>query len=921
MKYLFAVVAAAVSAFALVGCQDRSDKELITSAQDYIAQGDAQAAIVQLKVALQRNLESGEARYLMGQALMVSGDSAGAELELGKALELKISRTKVLPLLAKAMLMNGEAKKLVELYGQTNVDSPMAMAELKTAVAAAHASQGHVEPAHEALDQALKAVPNYSAAQFVRARLLVRGKQFDQSRTLIEAVVAREPDNAEAWQLLGDVLVVSGEDTVKPMEAYRHALTLKKDELAARVGLATLLLQSHDIPQAASEIAILKSLHPGHPRVQLLVAKLAIAQNDFKTARDISQQLLKAAPENPRLLELAGYVEANAGSLLQAELFLTKALAVDAGSPVARRLLVQTHLRSGEPTKALSVLGPGLEGPNPPLDLLVLAAEAYLQLGNAKAAEATYLKASKRRPDDVSLRTGLAVSRLSLVDAEVGLRDLQTIAATDKGSTADMALISAYLGRGKLDAALLAIDKLEGKLAGQPLPSLLRGRVLLLRKDQTAARASFERAVEVDPVYFPAVANLVALDVQDGKPEQARQRLQAVLKASPGHYQALLALASLRAASGGGIDEIAGYIQAAIKTRPGEADPRVMLVNLYLSAKDSKRALSAAEEALVVLRDNEVVLDALGRAQISSGGGQQAVTVFRKLTMVLPKSPTVLLRLADAHLLLKDRASASESLKRALALQPDFLPAQRALVLLSLDDAHLPEAFAIARTVQQQRPKEPVGYLLEGDINSVHSKWDAAAEAYRQAIARAESTELAIKLHAALSGAKKPAEADSFADSWTNKHPRDVQFLIHLGDVALSNRDMPGAEKHFRAATSVNADDPQSLNNLAWVLAAQDKSGALPFAEKANKLSPTTPAMMDTLALALATDGQIKRALDTQKRAVALAPENPLLKFNLAKLYIKAGEKQLARKQLEEVADFGAKFKDQRAVQALLASL
>ena len=129
MKYLFAVVAAAVSAFALVGCQDRSDKELITSAQDYIAQGDAKAAIVQLKVALQRNLESGEARYLMGQALMVSGDSAGAELELGKALELKISRTKVLPLLAKAMLMNGEAKKLVELYGQTNVDSPMAMAE------------------------------------------------------------------------------------------------------------------------------------------------------------------------------------------------------------------------------------------------------------------------------------------------------------------------------------------------------------------------------------------------------------------------------------------------------------------------------------------------------------------------------------------------------------------------------------------------------------------------------------------------------------------------------------------------------------------------------------------------------------------------------------------------------------------------
>ena len=43
-----------------------------------------------------------------------------------------------------------------------------------------------------------------------------------------------------------------------------------------------------------------------------------------------------------------------------------------------------------------------------------------------------------------------------------------------------------------------------------------------------------------------------------------------------------------------------------------------------------------------------------------------------------------------------------------------------------------------------------------------------------------------------------------------------------------------------------------ALNNVAWLMAQQKKPGALPLAEKANKLMPDQPALMDTLAYVLA---------------------------------------------------------------------
>ena len=89
------------------------------------------------------------------------------------------------------------------------------------------------------------------------------------------------------------------------------------------------------------------------------------------------------------------------------------------------------------------------------------------------------------------------------------------------------------------------------------------------------------------------------------------------------------------------------------------------------------------------------------------------------------------MRLADVQLASKNKDGAAQSLRKSLELKPDLLDAQRGLILLNLDQKKYAEAVTIAQTVQKQRPKEPTGFVLEGDVAVAQKKWDVATEVYR----------------------------------------------------------------------------------------------------------------------------------------------------------------------------------------------
>ena len=913
-----AAVCFAACSVTLIGCVEKSDQELIVSAKEYLNKKDTKGAVIQLKNALQKNLQASEARFLLGKTLLEEGDPIGAELELKKALELKYSEDLVLPLLAKSLLQQGEARKVIDLYAQTKLKDPSADVDLKTTVASAYAMQGKTEAAQAALDAALRASPKYAPAMLLQARLKLSTQDTTGALALVDEIVSSEPRNFEAWALKGDITGAVKLDFASALDAYRKAIDIKKDYLPAHSGIISILMRKKEVSQAEGQLSELKKVLPSHPQTKLFQAQLALVKGDYKAAREISQQLLKVAPDNVRVLEASGMAEFWTGSLAQAESLLSKAVQISPELLSSRRFLAFTFNRSGQPVKALETLKPILDKANPDSETLSLAAQAYLQVGDIKHAEDYFARAAKLNPDDMKSRTALALTQIAQGKTELAFAELQSIASVDKGISADMALISARIQRKEFDGAQKAIDALEGKQPNKPFVPLLRARVMLLRNDPVAARASLERALSMDAAYFPAVAGLAALDYAEKKPVQARKRFEDLLRAEPKNHQAMLALADILSKTGGDKNQVASLIVNAVKLKPLEAGPRVILINHYLAAQDAKLALSAAQDAVGAIPDNPAVLDALGRAQLVAGDAQLAVTTFTKLAAAQPSLPNAHMRLAEAYMASNNRVAAMRSLKRALEIAPDLQVAQRALIGMALAEKHPEEALSVARSVQKQHPAAPTGFILEGDIQSNLKNWDAAIAAYRTALQKDGSTQQAAKLHIVMMASGNRSEADKFAARWEKDHPQDAGFVFHLASIALTQRDFALAENRYRRVVEMQPQNALAFNNIAWLMVEQGKPGAVEYAEKANTLLPGRAVLLDTLALALAGENKMPRALQVQTQAISLDPENPALKLNLAKLYLKAGDKALAKAELEKLVKLGEKFPGQPEVSRLL---
>lgn len=913
-------LSALLLALMLGACGGESTDGLIASSKEYLAKRDTKAAVIQLKNALQQNPKLAEARFLLGTALSDSGDQAGAELELRKALELKHPADIVIPALARTMLNLGQAKKLVDEFGNTTLTSAESQAALKTSLSAAYANLGKPDEAKKLLAEALVAHPDYEPARLADIRETIAQQDIQGAKGKIDALIAQHPTSAEAIFMKGTLLAMEG-DSSAALAQYRKSIEVKPNFLPAHTAIIFSLLQSEKMDDAAKQLDALKKIAPKSPQAYFLDAQLNYQRKEYKAARESAQQLLRFAPNNPNNLQIAGAIEYQLGSYLQAETYLTKALQSSPKLVLARRILIANYLHAGQPAKALEVLQPILGDIDKDSAFLTLAGQAYLQSGDAAKATTYFTKASKLDPENATKKTSVAVAHLAQGNTESGFQELQQISAEDKGITADLALVTAHLKNNNLDKALQAIDVLEKKQPDNPATYNLRARTLLAKKDMAGARKNFEKALAINSSFFPAAASLAALDLADKKSDDAQKRFETVLSADPKNVQALLALAELKVATGGKADEVTTLFGKAVSAAPTDVAPRLALIQHHLKNQDNKKALTAANDAVAMLPDKPEILEALGRVQQISGDLNQASITFGKMASLQPASSTPLLRLAEVQFANKNKDEGTKSLKKALEIKPDLLDAQRGLILVAMENKNTSEALNIAKTVEKQRPKEAAGYLLEGAIHTANQSANQAIEIYRTGLKVTSSPDIAIKLHGALINSGNKAEAEKHAATWLKEHPKDIGFRMYMGDVASSAKNFGLAASHYQSALALQPNNALILNNLAWVSAQNKSPKALEYAEKANELAPNQPAFMDTLAMIFAEKGETTKAVELLRKAMASAPQAASIQLNLAKVLLNSGKKDDARKELEALAKLGDKFAGQTEVTQLLKSL
>ena len=924
MKNRKSTVTGAVSALLvslmLSACGGDNPETMLASAKDYLAKNDSKAAVIQLKNALQSKPDLAEARFLLGKALLEEGNATAAEVELRKAADLKYPADQLIPLQARTLLVLGQTKKVVDDLAKTQLSSPEGNADLQTSVGRAYLALGKPDAALPAFNAALAAVPDYGPAVFGQARIKAASRDLPGALVLIDSVLEKNPKSYEAMQFKGDLLAVQG-DSKASTEVYVKLLESRPDYLPAHASLVSRYLESGNMEAASKQFESMKKLAPAHPQTTYIQAELLYRQKKFNEAREPIQQHLRATPDSIQGQQLAGAIEYELKSYATAEKFLLAVLPKTPEIGLARRVLIASYLRSGQPDKALAVLQPILDKIDNNSNLLALAGEVYMQNGDADKAGSYFTKAAALDPENKGKQTSVALSHLAKGETETAYRELEKIASTDSGARADMALIASQLRNRKFDHALQSIAGLEKKQPENPLVDNLRGTALLGKGDVPAARQSFEKALTKSPAYFPAAASLARLDMAEKKPEDARKRFENVVAKDPKNPQAWLALAELQARSGAKAEDVAALISKAVAANPVDVPARLALINLYLGVNEPKKAESAAQDALGALPDNPAILDAEGRAQQAAGNFNQALSTYGKLATLMPTSQQPHLRIAEIHLAAKNKDAAMQSLRKALAVKPDSIEAQRGLMMLDLDAGRTDDAIATARKIQKQHPKNVAGYLLEGDAYALGKFWKEAVNAYRNGIRQTGSGELAIKIFAVLSAQNVAGESEKFADSWLKEHPKDDRFRLFIAESATARKDYSLASKHYRIMLESQPNNPIIMNNLAWVMAQSKDPKAIDLAEKAYKLAPDQPSIADTLGTLLVSKGDIDRGLDLMKKANTQAPKDPAIKLNLAKALIKAGKNADAKKELDELAALGEKYPANKEVQELLQGL
>ena len=233
-----------------------------------------------------------------------------------------------------------------------------------------------------------------------------------------------------------------------------------------------------------------------------------------------------------------------------------------------------------------------------------------------------------------------------------------------------------------------------------------------------------------------------------------------------------------------------------------------------------------------------------------------------------------------------------------------------------LDDAE--PALLNARDLAPNDPRWPY-YLAH--LYRMRGALDQAAASFREVLTRqSDSLAARVWLASVCIDQGRYDEAQPLLDAVMQQNPRSPAALFHLGRVALARRDFARAVSLFEA---VARNDP-SATAVHYPLAiayrgagrSADADTQLRLRDQRNsEITPADP-LMDHLADLLEgqqvfevrgteslTKGEWRKAIETFRRGVAVAPRDPLLRHRLATALYMAGEVAEAEREFADVAE------------------
>jgi len=805
-------------------------------AQDFLAKGDAKAAIIKLKNALKSDPENVEARYLLGSIYLKLRSGASAEKEFRAALRNGLDNDKVMSGLARALLLQGEYAKVLEEIKPQDA-TPKGQASIYVMRGRAHLGLGDAKAAQSDFEAAIKSDPKSTQAKVGLAQVLAQQRKFDEANAALDEALSLDPGNPDGLVLKGEIARLRGrlEEAVASFDA---ALEKQPHNLPGLMGRAASLIDLNRDKQARADVDTIMQIAPKHPLAIHLLALLQAKHGDFAKADETLQSAGAKLDRYLPAVFLKGMIAYSLNNYEQAYYYLKRFLDAQPNHIVARRMLGATLVRRKNYDEAITVLTPLIDSGVTDVRVYALLGSAYMGKGDYSKATEFFEKASQDKPKMGSVRTQLALSKLAEGESAAAITELEKAIKLDpKSPQAAILLALVELRKGNFEGGLKAARELAKRFPDNPLADNLIGAALLGKKDIAGARAAFERALALKADYFPAILNLAQLDIREGKLDRARARYLGILKRNEKHLGAMMALANL-AEREKKTDEARQWLEKAADANPEAVLPGLRLVNSYLTARDAARALNVANDLARRKPDNPRVIEALGRAQLASGEALSAVNSFTRLAELAPNVAAVHLALARAQMVAKNTDAARKAYQAALAINSGFAPAAVELAGLEVREKRYDAALEIAKKLRQKLPGKATGDLLFGDIYMAKGDTAKALASYAAAYKIAPSAGTANRLFRAKLAHGETDAAFQVLEKWVASHPDDARTRYYLAGAYLAEGRYPSAITQYETLLAKTPDNGVLLNNLAWLQQKTGDARALETAEKALRALP-----------------------------------------------------------------------------------
>ena len=296
----------------------------------------------------------------------------------------------------------------------------------------------------------------------------------------------------------------------------------------------------------------------------------------------------------------------------------------------------------------------------------------------------------------------------------------------------------------------------------------------------------------------------------------------------------------------------------------------------------------------------------------------QAVHVINELLEAFPNSGIGNYLNGLNQLSLGEKDDAKASFEKAYELIPGFLKNTVLLVRIELEDGNYERALLLAEQISNKAPDVPAGYVAKGDALMGLRKYRQALEAYDVAWNIKQSRDIVIKRFNATRKQYSNERSYKLMLDWLQQHPDDSAVHFVIANTYQADKQNSKAIQHYKKILEKQPEHVAVLNNLAWVYSEQGDPRALNIAERAYKLNPASPAIMDTYGWLLLKQGKAEQSLRLLQEAARALPGEPEVQYHMAAALYKTGEKVAARKVINQLLDSGVEFNGRADAQALV---